>query len=121
VDDVMLDISTSIPLGLIVNELVTNSLKHAFPPGKSGEIDIKFHTLDDKYQLEVKDNGIGFPKDIDYKNTGSLGLRLVTSLTEQIDGEIEFKNTSGTSFKIIFTKKNLTKIRAYFSPKIVFR
>jgi len=105
VDDVMLDINTSIPLGLIVNELVTNSLKHAFPPGKSGEINIKFHSSDDKYLLEVKDNGIGFPKDIDYKNTESLGLRLVISLTEQIDGKIEFNNTSGTSFKIIFTEE----------------
>jgi two-component sensor histidine kinase len=105
VDDVMLDINTSIPLGLIVNELVTNSLKHAFPPGKSGEINIKFDTTDDKYQLLVKDNGIGFPKDIDYKNTETLGLRLVTSLTEQIDGEIEFSNSPGTSFKIIFTEE----------------
>jgi two-component sensor histidine kinase len=105
VDDVMLNINTSIPLGLIVNELVTNSLEHAFPPGKSGEINIKFHSSDDKYLLEVKDNGIGFPKDIDYKNTDSLGLRLVVSLTEQIDGKIEFNNTSGTSFKIIFTEE----------------
>ncbi len=105
VDDLMLDINTSIPLGLIVNELVTNSLKHAFPHGKSGEIDIKFNLHDDKYQLEVKDNGIGFPKDIDYKNTESLGLSLVTSLTEQIDGDIEFTTGSGTAFKINFTEK----------------
>jgi PAS domain S-box-containing protein len=105
VDDLMLDINTSIPLGLIVNELVTNSLKHAFPQGESGEIDIKFNLHDDKYQLEVKDNGIGFPKDIDYKNTESLGLRLVTSLTEQIDGDIEFTTGSGTAFKINFTEK----------------
>lgn len=105
VDDLMLDINTSIPLGLIVNELVTNSLKHAFPHGKSGEIDIKFNLHDDKYQLEVKDNGIGFPKDIDYKNTDSLGLSLVTSLTEQIDGDIEFTTGSGTAFKINFTEK----------------
>ena len=105
VDDVKLDINTSIPLGLIVNELVTNSLKHAFPNSKSGEIDIQFHTQDDKYLLEVKDNGIGFPKDINYKNTNSLGLRLINSLTEQIDAEVEFDNTSGSSFKIIFEEE----------------
>ena len=105
VDDVKLDINTSIPLGLIVNELVTNSLKHAFPPGKSGEIDIQFHTQDDKYLLEVKDNGIGFPKDINYQNTDSLGLRLINSLTEQIDGNIQLNNNSGTSFKIIFKEE----------------
>jgi PAS domain S-box-containing protein len=105
VDDLMLDINTSIPLGLIVNELVTNSLKHAFPRGRSGKIEINFHLQDDKYILEVKDKGIGFPEDIDYKNTDSLGLRLVTILTEQIEGVIEFNNTSGTSFKIIFKEE----------------
>ena len=105
VDDVKLDINTSIPLGLIVNELITNSLKHAFPHGESGEINIKFHTNDDEYILEVNDDGVGFPEDKDYTNTGSLGLRLVTSLTEQIDGKIEFNNKSGTSFKITFKEE----------------
>jgi len=104
-DEILLDIDQSIPLGLIVNELVTNSLKHAFPQGESGEINIKFYKQGIKNILEVKDNGVGFPEDIDYKNTDSLGLRLVTSLTEQIDGEIEFNNTSGTSFKIIFNEE----------------
>ena len=55
--------------------------------------------------MEVKDNGIGFTKDIDYKNTDSLGLRLVISLTDQIEGEIEFNNKLGTSFKIIFEEE----------------
>ena len=109
VDDIRLDINTSIPLGLILNELVTNSLKHAFSQGESGEIDINFHIHDKKYFLEVKDNGIGFPNDISYENTESLGLRLVTSLTEQIDGVIEFNNTSGTSFKIIFKEEKFDK------------
>ena len=101
VNDVQLDINTSIPLGLIVNELITNSLKHAFPQDLCGEINVKFHKQDKKYLLEVDDDGTGFPKDINYNNTDSLGLKLVTSLTEQIDGEIEFNNISGTSFKII--------------------
>ncbi len=105
VEDIKLDIDTSIPLGLILNELVTNSLKYAFPQGSHGEIDIIFHTQDNKFLLEVKDNGIGFSKDIDYKNTDSLGLRLVTNLTDQIEGKIEFNNQPGTSFKIIFKEK----------------
>ena len=92
-------------MGLILNELITNSLKHAFPGVKSGEIVIIFHKQDDQYLLEVRDDGIGFPKIIDYKNSDSLGLRLVTSLTEQIEGEIVFNNISGTSFKIIFTEE----------------
>jgi PAS domain S-box-containing protein len=107
VNDIMLDIDTSIPLGLIFNELVTNSLQHAFPQGKSGEINIKFYSKDDKYILEVKDNGIGFPDDINYKNSDSLGLKLITSLTEQIGGIIKLDNTSGTSFKIIFTEEKI--------------
>ena len=102
VDDLRLDINTSIPLGLIVNELITNSLKHGFPEGKSGEIGIIFHKQDEKYILEIKDNGIGFSEDIDYKNTDSLGLQLVNNLTDQIDGKIEFNTSSGTSFKISF-------------------
>lgn len=105
VEDIRLDINTSIPLGLIVNELITNSLKHAFPPSSQGEIKIIFQTQDEKYLLEVIDDGIGFPKDIDYKNTDSLGLRLVTNLTQQIDGSIEFNTTPGTSFKIIFKEE----------------
>jgi PAS domain S-box-containing protein len=107
VEDLMLDIDHSIPLGLIVNELVSNSLEHAFPHGKSGEITIKFYSQGHKYLLEVKDDGVGIPNDIDYKNTDSLGLRLVTSLTEQIEGEIEFNNEHGTLFKISFNEEKI--------------
>jgi PAS domain S-box-containing protein len=102
VDDIFLDINTSIPLGLIVNELITNSLKHAFPDGKMGEINIEFHKKDTHYEFTVKDNGIGFPEDIDYQNTDSLGLQMVTSLTDQIDGEITLDGNNGTKFKITF-------------------
>ncbi|PKL66588.1 MAG: hypothetical protein CVV28_09295 [Methanobacteriales archaeon HGW-Methanobacteriales-1] len=102
VDDIFLDINTAIPLGLIVNELITNSLKHAFPEGKMGEINIDFHPQDDHFEFSVKDNGIGFPKDLDFHNTNSLGMQMVTSLTDQIDGEIELNRSQGTEFKITF-------------------
>jgi PAS domain S-box-containing protein len=102
VNDIMLDINTSIPLGLIVNELITNSIKHAFPDGRNGEINIDFHTKDDYYEFIVKDNGIGFPEDLDFRNTDSLGLLIVNSLTEQIDGKIELDKFNGTEFKITF-------------------
>lgn len=104
-DKLNLDIDTSIPLGLILNELVTNSLKHAFSQGDKGTIDIKFKKQADKYCLEVKDNGKGFPNDIDYKNADSLGLSLITSLSEQIDADLEYVGTPGTSFKISFNEK----------------
>ncbi len=102
VDDIFLDINTAIPLGLIVNELITNSLKYAFSDGMDGEIVIDFNSLDEHYEFAVIDNGIGFPEDLDYKNTDTLGLQIVNSLTDQIDGEIKLDRNNGTEFKITF-------------------
>lgn len=102
VEDIFLDINTAIPLGLIVNELITNSLKHAFPEGMNGEINVDFHPKDDHYEFTVKDNGIGFPNDLDFKNTESLGLQIINNLTDQIDGEIKLNRNHGTEFKITF-------------------
>jgi len=105
VEDVMIDINTMIPLGLIVNELLSNCLKHAFPHDRSGHININFHGVDDHYQLTVADDGVGFPENLDYKDTKSLGLRLVNILTDQIDGTIEVKQDNGTQFSIEFKEK----------------
>lgn len=102
VEDIMLDINIAIPLGLILNELVTNAMKHAFGEDRSGEINVKFHSNDVEYTLTVSDNGIGIPEEIDYKNTDSLGLRIVNSLTDQIKGKIELDRAGGTTFKIKF-------------------
>jgi len=102
VEEGMLDINTAVPLGLIVNELVTNSMKHAFPKGKSGEINLEFRSEDGKFVLKVSDDVVGFPKDLDFRKTISLGLQLVNSLTGQIDGEIELDRTNGTEFSITF-------------------
>jgi len=110
-DDILIDIDTSIPLGLIVNELITNCLLHAFPDGNIGEIQVDFHQESDQYQLTVKDNGIGFPDDIDFKNTDSLGLLMINSLTDQIDGLIELDNSDGTEIKITFKKLEYTTLR----------
>jgi PAS domain S-box-containing protein len=107
VEDIFLDINTAIPLGLIVNELITNSLKHAFPDGNNGEINVEFRQLDNHYEFTVRDNGIGFPKDIDFENSDSLGLRIVSSLTDQIDGHIELNRNNGTEFRIIFKELEL--------------
>ena len=101
VDDVELNIETAVPIGLILNELVSNSLKHGFPDGK-GEVFIKLKTVEDKYEMTVSDNGIGFPKDIDFRNTDSLGLQLINNLVNQIDGEIKLIRNHGTEFRIIF-------------------
>ncbi|HSO25187.1 MAG TPA: histidine kinase dimerization/phosphoacceptor domain -containing protein, partial [Methanobacteriaceae archaeon] len=102
-EKIFLDINTAIPCGLIITELFTNSIKYAFPEGRKGIIDIKFRLdNDDNFILEVSDNGVGFPDDIDFENTKSLGMRLVSSLVDQLDGTIELDNSSGTRFIIKF-------------------
>ncbi len=106
VKDVTLGVDRGIPCGLIINELVSNSLKHAFPEGKQGEIQIDLHPEDDnKMILEIRDNGIGFPKDLDFQNTDSLGLQLVNTLVNQLRGTITLNRNGGTSFKIEFPKE----------------
>lgn len=97
-----LNIDTAVPCGLIINELVTNSLKYAFGEIQ-GKIKIDF-TLDNNRVcvLTVSDSGIGFPQDLDYRNARTLGLRLVGSLVKQIRGRIELLETIGTTFQIIF-------------------
>jgi PAS domain S-box-containing protein len=106
VEEVMVDINTAIPLGLIVNELVSNSMKHAFPNDKSGEINIEFRSNKDIYTMIVADNGVGFPEDYDIENTDTLGLRIVNSLTEQIEGKITIERVNGTKFTIVFREEN---------------
>jgi PAS domain S-box-containing protein len=103
---VALDITTAIPCGLIINELIANALKHAFPDGKKGQIHIAMHPLDgDAVELIVRDTGIGFPEALDFRNTKSLGMQLVISLVEgQLGGSIELDRSAGTTFKIKFSK-----------------
>ena len=93
--------------GLITNELVSNSLKYAFPEGTEGEIRIELLKDENcEFILNVSDNGIGFPENLDFRNTESLGLQLVNTLTEQLGGTIELIRSSGTAFKIIFSEIN---------------
>lgn len=101
VEDVTLNIETAVPCGLIISELVSNSLKHAFPPGKKGEIHVSLES-NDKYTLIISDNGIGLPDELDYKKPDTLGLQLVNSLVNQMDGEINLNKSHGTEFSIIF-------------------
>ncbi|MCE5214424.1 MAG: response regulator [Methanobacterium sp.] len=102
VEDVKIDINTVVPLGLIVNELVTNCMKYAFPDNRSGKISIKLYRKDYDIILKISDDGIGLPENIDIENTNSLGLQLVNSLTMQIDGRIELERSPGTTFTLIF-------------------
>lgn len=120
VADVSLGVNTAIPCGLVINELISNSLKHAFPAGKDGEILIQLHLIDpvesretgakqfhrvdqNWIELIVSDTGVGMPENIDFRNTKSLGLQLITGIVEnQLGGTIEAGRTEGTRIQIRF-------------------
>jgi len=126
IDEIFLGMDTAVPLGIIINELVSNSLKHAFPASRKGEVCISLcrteeinenksisniiNNIDAKspvdkniqYILVVSDNGLGFPENVDFRNTSSLGLQLVNILVEQLEGTIALENDSGTKFNIWF-------------------
>jgi len=104
VKDILLDIDLAIPTGLIINELITNSLKYAFPDGMKGEINVILRSMNENMlELVVYDNGIGLPEDLDFKKTRTLGLHLVTVLAEnQLHGSIDMNRNRGTEFRIKF-------------------
>jgi two-component sensor histidine kinase len=106
ITDIFLTITTAIPCGLIINELVTNALKHAFPHQQKGTITVSMTpSTNDRLILTVSDTGIGFPKEIDFRNTTTLGMQLVTSLVEQLEGTITLDRSEGTRFRIEFRKQ----------------
>ena len=115
-EDIFLDINAAITCGLIINELITNIIKHAFPDlvdnpewlskNNQGNIYIKFCKNKDKYTLVVSDDGIGLPLDINFKNTKTLGLQLVNALVDQLDGTIKVNRVNGTEFIIKFHESN---------------
>ncbi len=111
IDNIALSIDTAIPCGLIINELVSNSFKHAFPGDRKGEISIAFKQIPgDKYLLSVTDNGIGIPEEINISETKTLGLQLVTTLARhQLQGEIEIIRDKGSSFRICFKETTYSK------------
>ena len=104
-DRVNLEIDTAISMGLIVNELLSNCFKHAFP-GQSGEVIINLSKDNENYLLEVADNGVGIPEDVDIKKTDSLGLQIVQTLTIQLKGDLEHKNEGGTTFRLLFPDRS---------------
>jgi two-component sensor histidine kinase len=113
-ENVSFDMDTAVPLGMIVNELVSNSFKHAFTGRDRGEIRIKldreesieFESEECKstgFTLKISDNGIGIPENLNIEELDSLGFQLVTSLVDQLDGEFEMKRNDGTEFILKFT------------------
>jgi len=107
-ENIKLGIETATQCGLIINELLSNSLKYAFPDGRKGEIFVALHKSGkDGFELEVSDNGVGMPEEIDFFSSASLGLKLIKNLSErQLKGKIEIKRSKGTKIRITF--KQLT-------------
>jgi PAS domain S-box-containing protein len=107
IEKVNLKLDTAIPCGLIINELIANSIKHAFKNNDEGEIYVEFITLQKgKYSLSVSDNGVGVRENIDSLKKQSLGLELVWNLVEQLEGTIIYNSKLGTSFRITFAENN---------------
>lgn len=102
-DRIFFDVDTAVPLGLIVNELATNAFKYAFKKGSAGSFSITLTKVGQDYVLNVRDDGMGLPDDIDIKKTKSLGLRLVRMLSQQLEGDFQFERINGTKFSLKFT------------------
>jgi two-component sensor histidine kinase len=103
VGDVRLDINRAIPCGLIINELVTNALKYAFPRGRGGRVRISISRGErGRFVLAVSDNGTGLPQDIDLEQPETLGLQIVRDLVRQLDGRLAVDRGGGTTFHIDF-------------------
>jgi PAS domain S-box-containing protein len=101
---VALDIERAIPCGLIINELLTNAIKYAFPGNRKGVLRVAIHnTADDAVEIVISDDGIGLPETLDIRSAKTLGLQLVTTLAEnQLKGKVELERASGTRFRVIF-------------------
>jgi PAS domain S-box-containing protein len=102
IQEVYLNLDIAIPCGLIINEILSNALKYAFPNNRKGTISIRLAHKNQNITLIIHDNGVGLPAHIDYKNTESLGLQLVVTLVDQLGGTIKLDRSKGTKFTIVF-------------------
>jgi PAS domain S-box-containing protein len=103
VEEVQLGLDKTVPLGFLINELVSNALRHAYPNHENGSIDVSLRTTgENELELTVKDDGVGMPESVDFEDPKSLGLRLVKLFTRQLEGEIELVRDGGTEFRIRF-------------------
>jgi PAS domain S-box-containing protein len=104
-DPAFLEITQAVPCGLIVNELLTNSFRHAFPDSRAGVIEVSFSCPAEECKLEISDNGIGLPPDLAPQNSASMGFQLLMLLIQQIKGRLTVGRGPGTRFTILFTRK----------------
>ena len=102
-EDIPLGVDAAISCGLIVNELISNSLKHAFPDHRKGQVEVTLRSCGTDVVLEVADNGVGFPANVDFSSPSTLGLKLVAIFTEQVGGTMDLTRDGGTRFSLRFT------------------
>jgi PAS domain S-box-containing protein len=105
IEHVLLGVDEAMPCGLMINELVANSLKHAFPENRSGRVWVRMEADDRVCTLRVGDDGVGFPAETDFRETQTLGLQLVRTLTDQLEGTISLGREEGTEFSISFPRR----------------
>jgi two-component sensor histidine kinase len=103
-DHIQLNIDRAIPCGLILNELLSNALKHAFPRVRSGQVKVELRRVDKNVDIVISDDGVGLPEHLDIHGLNSLGLKLVISLVDQLDGTIKLERSGGTRFHTTFAE-----------------
>ena len=104
IDNVALAVDKAMPCGLVLNELITNALKHGFTDGRPGTIRVEFSRLEGgRFRLAVKDDGVGLPEGFAIATSESLGLQLVSTLSHQLDAELEVTGREGVSVQLTFT------------------
>ena len=105
VDNISLNASQSGTLGLIINELINNTVKYAFPDDNPGNVEIKISRIDKQIEVEYRDSGIGIPDSVNFDNPETLGLIVIQNLTKQIDGTIKYTYDNGTRINLVFTER----------------
>ncbi|KAF2513864.1 tetratricopeptide repeat-containing sensor histidine kinase [Flavobacterium foetidum] len=109
IDPILLDEAQAVSVGLILNETVTNSIKYGFPENRKGLISIKLESLENyRVKLQIKDNGIGFPKDFNFDSTATLGISLINGLGQQLDGEVSIYNDNGAVVEVDFVRNTIS-------------
>jgi len=107
-NEIFLNINQAVPFTLIVNEVITNIIKHAFPGKKKGKIEIELSEIGRQVRLIIKDDGIGLPKNFNFSDSSTIGMKLIETLSQQINSEYKFESSDkGTVFKLIFEKTEI--------------
>jgi two-component sensor histidine kinase len=114
VEDIELDVTLAVPLGLIINEAITNAFKYAFPEGRAGTISLRLQRLEQSsYELVIADNGVGLPANYDPSRSRSLGMTLIHGFSRQIGGKLVITSSPGMNISLVFREEHLVQSTTY--------